>query len=85
LIHLKSILYKEKIKIHHNQLQGLGLLTCSEIRVRQIDSSASLVALISLVFLHDDSQTAYKEKHPLAFLKYVLNNSVGILLLFLLG
>jgi hypothetical protein len=40
-----------KVKMHHHeQLQGLGLLACSDFRVRRTDLSASLVIDLSIIF-----------------------------------
>jgi hypothetical protein len=40
---------------HHHQLQGLGLLTCSDLWVSQINPSVSSVVDFSLFFLWGSS------------------------------
>jgi hypothetical protein len=77
----------------HHQLQGLGLLTCSNLRVSQTDPSISLVVQLSLFFLQgdnptasegSDNPTASEGSDKLALLKQVLSSSIGVLLLSLL-
>jgi hypothetical protein len=51
----------------------------------EFDPSVSLMVDHSLFFLLGGSQTTSEELSKLAFLKYVLSSSIGILLLSLLG
>jgi hypothetical protein len=60
-------------------------MTCSKLRFRRTDPSASLVAVISLVFLHDESQSADEELDYLACLKYILDNIVTCIIAYRQG
>jgi hypothetical protein len=57
--------------LKHNQLQGLGLLTFSDIQVRRINPSIIPFGgqSLSLFLFQEDSQTAYEELEYLTFLK----------------
>lgn len=80
--HILVWIFMFEIHHHRQQVHSLGFLTSSNLLVTWINP---LGAYRHLFFLYEDNQTASEEFDKLAFLKYLLNNSVGIILFSLLA